>query len=139
VLNAQGMREIVAGSMSTSPGAASPGSGMPQSTSSAMPQSTSSAMPNLLPLFDAIFAGDEATLAQHFDYHVTGTPQQWHMSLTPRDELLLRIFNRLELDGRDYIDTIVLFDTRGDTTRIDLKDPQFDSSTLGADETSLLQ
>lgn len=130
MLNAQGMREVVAGSTST-PGAASTGSGTLQSTSSAMP--------NLLPLFDAIFAGDKATLQRHFDYRVTGTPQQWHMSLIPRDELLLRIFKRLELDGRDYIDTIVLFDTRGDTTRIDLRDPQFDSSKLGADETSLLQ
>jgi hypothetical protein len=119
VLNAQGMREV--------------------GGDSGMTQSAGSAMPNLLPLFDAIFAGDEATLAQHFDYRATGTPQQWHLSLVPRDELLLRIFNRLELDGRDYIDSIVLFDTRGDQTRIDLQGPQFDSSKLSTDETALLQ
>jgi hypothetical protein len=116
VLNAQGMREV----------------------GGATPPSTNSSMPNLLPLFDAIFAGDEVTLAQHFDYHVAGSAQQWQLTLTPRDDMLLRVFNRLELTGRDYIDSITLFDTRGDQTRIELHQPQFGSEGLSADEHALL-
>jgi len=120
VLTAQGMREVAADTTATQP-------------------STNSAAPNVLPLFDAIFAGDEAALAQHFDYQVSGTPQQWKLNLVPRDEMLARIFNHLELDGRDYIDNITLFDTRGDQTRIELHAPQFGSDKLSADEVSLLK
>lgn len=121
VLNVQGMREVT------------------QAAGSAAPLATNSAAPNLLPLFDAIFAGDEAALAQHFDYRISGTAQAWQLNLVPRDAMLQRIFSRLELDGRDYIDRITLFDTRGDQTRIELHAPQFGKDRLSADETSLLQ
>jgi outer membrane lipoprotein-sorting protein len=123
VLDGRGMREVVTdGTTGATRTAASMQGG---------------AVPDLLPLFDAIFAGNEAELARHFDYRISGTPQQWRLELVPRDELLARVISRLELDGSDYIDNIVLFDTRGDQTRIELQQPQFDQPD--ADETSLLQ
>lgn len=97
-----------------------------------------SSMPDLLPLFDAIFAGDEATLARNFDYRIAGSAQQWQLLLTPRDAMLLRVFDRLELTGGNYIDSITLFDTRGDQTRIELHEPRFGTDKLSADEKSLL-
>lgn len=126
VLTAQGMREINAESSAAAFG------------NSAASLSGNSSMPNLLPLFDAIFAGDEATLAQHFTYRVSGAPQQWQLSLLPRDAMLKRIFDRLELTGGDYIETVTLYDTRGDQTRIELRDPQFGTLAIDAHDHALL-
>ena len=60
--------------------------------------------------------GDSSGLQRDFDLSLSGQPQQWKLTLTPRSVLLKQIFNQINIDGGELVQRIELLETQGDRT-----------------------
>ena len=67
-------------------------------------------------LFLAVLQGDSSGLQRDFDLSLSGQPQQWKLTLTPRSVLLKQIFNQINIDGGELVQRIELLETQGDRT-----------------------
>ena len=85
-------------------------------------------------LFLAVLAGDTHELQASFDITLSGTPQSWHMELTPVSALLSQVFNRISIEGGATVTQIELLEAQGDKTVLHLQHTQIDQ-TLSAEET----
>jgi hypothetical protein len=74
----------------------------------------------VLQLLFASLAGDLEVLTKHFDVeaHVEGCA--WSVLLTPKPGLLSRAFSRVELSGRQYVESVRLVEVSGDETHVTL-------------------
>ena len=73
-------------------------------------------------LFLAVLQGDSSGLQRDFELALSGDAQQWKLTLTPRSLLLKQVFNRINIDGGELVQTIELLETQGDSTVLRMQD-----------------
>lgn len=81
-------------------------------------------LPALRPLIlslRATLAGDRESLERYYQLALSGDPQDWTLTLTPRDSSLRQIVRRIRLRGRAaQITTIDIVEASGDRSRTTL-------------------
>ncbi|MER2101748.1 MAG: outer membrane lipoprotein carrier protein LolA [Pseudomonas atacamensis] len=73
-------------------------------------------------LFLAVLQGDSSGLQRDFELALSGTAQQWQVTLTPRSMLLKQVFKQINIDGGALVQTIELLETQGDSTLLRMQD-----------------
>ncbi|MDR6949334.1 hypothetical protein J2Y39_003953 [Pseudomonas sp. 2957] len=73
-------------------------------------------------LFLAVLQGDSSGLQRDFELALSGTAQQWQLTLTPRSMLLKQVFQQINIDGGTLVQTIELLETQGDSTLLRMQD-----------------
>ncbi|RMM49499.1 outer membrane lipoprotein carrier protein LolA [Pseudomonas corrugata] len=73
-------------------------------------------------LFLAVLQGDSTGLLGDFELSLSGEPQQWKLTLTPRSVLLKQVFNQINIDGGELVQRIELLETQGDSTVLRMQD-----------------
>lgn len=73
-------------------------------------------------LFLAVLQGDSSGLQRDFELSLSGTAQQWKLTLTPRAVLLKQIFKQINIDGGELVQRIELLETQGDSTVLRMQD-----------------
>ncbi|WP_122601438.1 outer membrane lipoprotein carrier protein LolA [Pseudomonas viridiflava] len=73
-------------------------------------------------LFLAVLQGDSSGLQRDFELALSGTAQQWQLTLTPRSVLLKQVFKQINIDGGALVQTIELLETQGDSTLLRMQD-----------------
>ncbi|MFW9079228.1 outer membrane lipoprotein carrier protein LolA [Pseudomonas sp. P2757] len=73
-------------------------------------------------LFLAVLQGDSTGLQRDFELALSGDAQKWHLTLTPRSLLLKQVFNQINIDGGELVQTIELLETQGDSTVLRMQD-----------------
>ena len=86
-------------------------------------------------VFFALFALDFDALSQDFTMSgATDGKEPWLLLLRPRTAALGSVFKQALITGDATVKTVVLNDANGDSTVIELRDVQYDSKGLTADE-----
>jgi hypothetical protein len=70
----------------------------------------------------AVLQGDSSGLLRDFELSLSGEPQQWKLTLTPRSVLLKQVFNQINIDGGELVQRIELLETQGDSTVLRMQD-----------------
>ena len=73
-------------------------------------------------LFLAVLQGDSSGLQRDFELALSGDAQQWKLTLTPRSVLLKQVFNQINIDGGELVQSIELLETQGDSTVLRMQD-----------------
>lgn len=73
-------------------------------------------------LFLAVLQGDSSGLQRDFELALSGTAQQWQLTLTPRSMLLKQVFKQINIDGGALVQSIALLETQGDSTLLRMQD-----------------
>ena len=73
-------------------------------------------------LFLAVLQGDSSGLQRDFELALSGDAQQWKLTLTPRSVLLKQVFNQININGGELVQTIELLETQGDSTLLRMQD-----------------
>ena len=73
-------------------------------------------------LFLAVLQGDSSGLQRDFELALSGDAQQWKLTLTPRSVLLKQVFNQININGGELVQTIELLETQGDSTVLRMQD-----------------
>ena len=73
-------------------------------------------------LFLAVLQGDSSGLQRDFELSLSGTAQQWQLTLTPRSVLLKQVFKQINIDGGALVQAIELLETQGDSTLLRMQD-----------------
>ncbi|MFJ2487574.1 outer membrane lipoprotein carrier protein LolA [Pseudomonas sp. NPDC087639] len=73
-------------------------------------------------LFLAVLQGDSSGLQRDFELALSGDAQKWKLTLTPRSMLLKQVFNQINIDGGELVQTIELLETQGDSTVLRMQD-----------------
>ncbi|QGA48022.1 outer membrane lipoprotein carrier protein LolA [Pseudomonas sp. NA13] len=73
-------------------------------------------------LFLAVLQGDSTGLQRDFELSLSGEPQRWKLTLTPRSVLLKQVFNQINIDGGELVQRIELLETQGDSTVLRMQD-----------------
>ncbi|WP_260959484.1 outer membrane lipoprotein carrier protein LolA [Pseudomonas citri] len=73
-------------------------------------------------LFLAVLQGDSSGLQRDFELSLSGEPQHWKLTLTPRSVLLKQVFNQINIDGGELVQRIELLETQGDSTVLRMQD-----------------
>jgi hypothetical protein len=73
-------------------------------------------------LFLAVLQGDSSGLQRDFELSLSGQPQQWKLTLTPRSVLLKQVFKQINIDGGELVQRIELLETQGDSTVLRMQD-----------------
>ncbi|MDR3299092.1 MAG: outer membrane lipoprotein carrier protein LolA [Candidatus Accumulibacter sp.] len=82
----------------------------------------------------AVFSGDLAALAQHFDYSGNVENNGWRIRFTPRDANLARLIGELRLTGGRDISSIEMESAAGDLTRIEFSALTHDQTLSGEEK-----
>jgi Outer membrane lipoprotein carrier protein LolA-like len=69
-------------------------------------------------LFFAALSGQVQTLAEHFELRVSGSEQHWQLDLTPRDALLHKFIEGMQLRGGARVEQVQVAGHDGDITDI---------------------
>ena len=69
-------------------------------------------------LFLGFLSGDISALSAQFDLQLSGSPQQWRLTLTPSSLLMKQIFNHIIIKGDVLVREIELDEKQGDRTLI---------------------
>ncbi|OOF65646.1 outer membrane lipoprotein carrier protein LolA [Rodentibacter sp. Ppn85] len=72
-------------------------------------------------LFLGLLSGDVSGLKKQFKPVLSGTPEQWKLTLTPDSLLMKQIFNQITIQGDEVVKMIQLDETQGDKTDITFK------------------
>lgn len=73
-------------------------------------------------LFLTMLQGDSSGLQRDFELALSGDAQQWKLTLTPRSLLLKQVFNQININGGELVQTIELLETQGDSTVLRMQD-----------------
>ena len=73
-------------------------------------------------LFLTMLQGDSSGLQRDFELALSGDAQQWKLTLTPRSVLLKQVFNQININGGELVQTIELLETQGDSTVLRMQD-----------------
>lgn len=68
----------------------------------------------------AVLSADWQRLERYFELDAEIDGAQWRALLRPRDDAIGQLFERVELRGAELLQTIVLYERRGDVTTIQL-------------------
>ncbi len=69
-------------------------------------------------LFLGLLSGDISALSAQFDLQLSGSSQQWRLTLTPSSLLMKQIFNHIIIKGDGLVREIELDEKQGDRTLI---------------------
>ncbi|MCR1837157.1 outer membrane lipoprotein carrier protein LolA [Rodentibacter caecimuris] len=72
-------------------------------------------------LFLGLLSGDVNGLKKQFKLALSGTTEQWKVTLTPDSLLMKQIFNQITIQGDEVVKRIQLDETQGDKTDITFK------------------
>ena len=70
----------------------------------------------------AVFGGDIRSLEKLFDSRWDSEAEQWTVGLTPTATMVKQVIQKITLSGRDYINSLSLDASNGDTTQIHFTD-----------------
>lgn len=82
----------------------------------------------------ALFQGDTAAMREQFDLSFSEPGEGWRLDLTPRSAPLNTVFSRIRLLGGEYVNEILLTETRGDETAISFSGQNSSPADLTEDE-----
>jgi hypothetical protein len=88
-------------------------------------------------IFMALFTLDIPSLARDFDLFVDEKENRWIIGLRPRAKAIAQVFSEATISGADQVEQIVLTDSLGDRTVIDLTGITYSSDPPGADVRAL--
>jgi len=71
-------------------------------------------------LFLSVLSGDTSALQKQFKLDLSGDAQDWQLRLTPASALLRQIFTDIQISGGAQVARIVLNETQGDATVVQL-------------------
>ncbi len=63
-----------------------------------------------------IFSGDLASLSEQFDFQVNGDMTEWHLHLTPKNEMVAAQISSVDIRGRKTTESVAIADANGDHT-----------------------
>lgn len=91
-------------------------------------------------LFLQLMSGDEKALAKNFnvvsaDYRPTG----WNIALTPKSSLFKKLFVRIDAQGQQYVNKIVIQEQANNSTTIIFRNQNTQPNQLTAAEDALFQ
>ncbi|PTB20750.1 hypothetical protein C9I57_11705 [Trinickia symbiotica] len=81
----------------------------------------------------AMLGGDLSALYAQFDVRAAGTPAQWRIELTPNQPQLVQAIDSLQMEGGEFLRSLVIRSASGDITRIDFVDSAVVSAPAAAD------
>ena len=90
-------------------------------------------------LFLAVLQGDSSGLQRDFELALSGDAQRWKLTLTPRSLLLKQVFNQINIDGGELVQTIELLETQGDSTVLRMQDSHADLPLTEAEQHDFAQ
>ena len=67
-------------------------------------------------LFMAVLGGDTAELQRHFNLALSGSKQQWQLTLTPKTAVMQQVFNKIVISGGQLVQKVELDEKQGDRT-----------------------
>lgn len=89
----------------------------------------------------AVFSADLKELERHFEFTRAVPPDaagHWEAGLRPRDALIRKLVERIELGGGRVVDTVTLAEANGDSSVIRFKDVSI-NAPLSDEEEALLE
>ena len=91
-------------------------------------------------MFLQLMSGNEAALAKNFNViSVNYTPAQWSVSLAPKSSLFKKLFVRVDAQGQQYVDRIVIQEQANNRTTIRFSQHSTQPQILTAAENALFQ
>jgi hypothetical protein len=84
-------------------------------------------------IFKALFTLDLASLERNFELSGVSRDGHWTLGLKPRTRALRRMFSQATVAGTQDVEQVVLTDSRGDRTVIELRDTRHSPDPPGAD------
>jgi outer membrane lipoprotein-sorting protein len=88
-------------------------------------------------LFNAILSADRVVLARYFKSQLSGSADNWQLSLAPSAPVLAKALSAVELGGGRNLQSVRIAEASGDETRIQFANIQIKPG-LTADEQKLL-
>lgn len=89
-------------------------------------------------LLRTLFLAERAVLEQNFDLSFKDRGEKgWGLRLVPMTSPLDKLFSGIDLDGRTYLERVVLHDRQGDLTEIVFSDHRLVPAALSDDERRL--
>lgn len=58
-----------------------------------------------------------ANLAKNFDMNLSGDSKKWELLLTPKGQMLKKIFKNITIKGSNFVEEIILIENNGDSTK----------------------
>ncbi|WP_288391583.1 outer membrane lipoprotein carrier protein LolA [uncultured Acinetobacter sp.] len=91
-------------------------------------------------LFLQLMSGNQAVLDQHFSIAQSNiTPQGWSIRLMPKSTLFKKLFVRIDIQGQQYVNQIVILEQGNNSTTINFSQQRSQPVTLSANEQALFQ
>jgi len=88
----------------------------------------------------AVFSADVDELKRHFDFSRASPPDasgRWSLVLRPRDAMVRKGIERIEIEGGRFVDSITLDEANGDVSVIRFKDTS--ESALSKEEEAFFE
>lgn len=85
-----------------------------------------------------IFSVDD-DISKYFEIKTNGDLSNWFIELTPKDEMLKKIFKTIKLKGSKNLDQLEIDNTNEDSTIIDFSNYDFSSQSLTDKENSYFE
>lgn len=63
-----------------------------------------------------IFSGDLTSLSEQFDIQINGDITQWHLHLTPKNEMVAAQISSIDIRGKETTESVAIADANGDHT-----------------------
>lgn len=73
-------------------------------------------------------------VADDFEYKATGDKSRYTVTLSPKDENLKNFFEKITLDGGEYIDSLIISGTHGDVTSMKFSDYDFSDKAVSPED-----
>ncbi|MHA3983074.1 LolA family protein [Acinetobacter venetianus] len=91
-------------------------------------------------LFLQLMSGDEKALSKNFNVvSVNYSPSGWNIALTPKSSLFKKLFVRIDAQGQQYVDKIVIQEQANNSTTILFRNQTTQPHQLTATEDALFQ
>ncbi len=74
------------------------------------------------------------TVADDFEYKLTGDKSRYTVTLSPKDANLKNFFEEITLDGSEYIDSLIIRGTHGDVTSMKFSDYDFSDKAVTSED-----
>nr|WP_278494334.1 outer membrane lipoprotein carrier protein LolA [Acinetobacter gyllenbergii] len=91
-------------------------------------------------LFLQLMSGDDKALAKNFNVlSANYSPSGWNIALTPKSALFKKLFLRIDAQGRQYVNKIVIQEQANNSTTILFRNQTIQPNQLTAAEDALFQ
>ena len=91
-------------------------------------------------LFLQLMSGDEKALSKNFNVvSANYSPSGWNIALTPKSSLFKKLFVRIDAQGQQYVNKIVIQEKANNSTTILFRNQTIQPHQLTATEDALFQ